>query len=162
MTGFKRLIPIGLALLLAMCSLTSLADERFKDNGDGTVTDSQLNLMWLKTDNQGDIGWLDGLRWVKYNVFYLLPENKYDDWRLPTISELKSLYVDNQTVEGVEADCGMTVRIIPQISLSCGWVWSSESSKISATVFTFREGYQFSDLKMHKKAHRVLAVRDIK
>ncbi len=45
---------------------TTLAGERFTDNGDGTVTDHQLGIMWSKTDNQGDISWKQAERWVKY------------------------------------------------------------------------------------------------
>ena len=139
-----------------------IAEDRFIDNGDGTVTDRVLNLMWSQRDNEADINWIDANRWVKFNFYYLLPGNKYDDWRMPTVNELKSLYVNDESFEGVQTDCGMQVKVRPQFKLTCGWVWSAEGKDISANVFTFRLGYFFSDLKMHQKAHRVLAVRDIK
>ena len=147
--------------MVVFVSANLFAEERFTDNGNGTITDQKLKLMWSKNDNQGDIGWKDGQRWVKYSFYYLLPGNKYDDWRLPTVKELKSLYTDDQNEEVVLTDCGMRVNIVRQIHLSCGWVWSAEEKDISANVFTFRLGYHFSDLKMHNKAHRVLAVRNI-
>lgn len=165
MAGYRRVSnlirSLGMALFI-LCTFSSFADDRFSDNGDGTVTDHQLNLMWSKSDNQGDINWEDAGKWVKFNLFYLLPDAKYDDWRLPTVRELRTLFIDNKELEGKLTDCGMRVKIVPQINLSCGWVWSSEAKDISANVFTYRLGYHFSDLKMHQKAHRVLAVRNIK
>ncbi len=159
MASIKSLVVVSIVFIFSCQSL--FADDRFSDNGDGTITDNKLKLMWSQTDNQGDINWKDGQRWVKFNFYYLLPGNKFDDWRLPTVRELKSLYLDNKSDEGEPTDCGMRVRIIPLIKLSCGWVWSEEEKDISSNVFTFRLGYYFSDLKMHKKAHRVLAVRNI-
>ena len=48
-------------LIIVTCILLigtpALAGDRFTDNGDETVTDHQLGLMWAKTDNQGDINW---------------------------------------------------------------------------------------------------------
>lgn len=165
MKGFsqKPFVCFFCLLILIFVSSTCghlLADERFIDNGDGTVTDKKLHLMWSQQDNGGDINWENAYRWVNYNFYYILPGNRHDDWRVPSIDELKSLYA---TEEGysVESACGMRIKVIPQISLSCGWIWSMENKGISARVFSFRAGIDFSDLKMNKKAHRVLAVRDI-
>jgi len=36
---------------------TVMAENRFTENGNGTVTDHKLELMWSKTDNQADINW---------------------------------------------------------------------------------------------------------
>jgi hypothetical protein len=40
------------------------AENRFIDNGDGTVTDKKSGLMWAKTDNQQDITWKKAQKWV--------------------------------------------------------------------------------------------------
>jgi len=48
-----------ITILLFICSAPALAGDRFIDNGDGTVTDHKLGVMWAKTDNHGDI---DGLK----------------------------------------------------------------------------------------------------
>ena len=60
---------------------------RFTDNGDGTVTDNNTGLMWTKSANFGDPrnwdaagGYCEGL-----------PLAGVNDWRLPALSELKSL-----------------------------------------------------------------------
>ena len=67
--------------------------KRFKDNRDGTVTDSKTDLMWTKNANiPGDImtfyealDYIEGMNEGKY------PNFGYTDWRLPTSSELQSL-----------------------------------------------------------------------
>lgn len=147
-----------LGLMAGFQNLTT--QQRFTDNGDGTVTDHHLQLMWAKRDNLGDINWRQANKWVKY-TFPLMIGSQYDDWRLPTPAELSTLYIKSETGKPVPSDCGVAIKIIPQIIISCGWVWSSEQKDISATVFCFNNGYPFSDLKMRSKAHRVLAVRSL-
>ena len=134
------------------------AQERFIDNADGTVTDTLLNVMWAKTDNQGDINWRQALKWVKYTFPYTLPTS-YDNWRLPTIDELKTLY--DQNIQGYEADCGRKVKIISIIELSCGWIWASEMEFISARLFNFHRGYSCTDRISKYKKFRALAVRNL-
>ncbi len=67
---------------------------RFSDNGDGTVTDTQNGLMWIKTDTMNDLG-----KWVNYidsqDYVRALNEKKfagYEDWRLPCRDELSTFY----------------------------------------------------------------------
>ncbi len=136
------------------------AQDRFVDNHDGTVTDTLLNVMWTKKDNQGDITWRQAQKWVKYTLPYTLPNN-YDNWRLPTIDELKTLYNDNVLYEGYEADCRQKVKIVSVIELSCGWVWALDKISISAWLFNFQRGYSYTDRISKKRAYRVLAVRKL-
>ena len=152
------LTSMGLFLLFSQ----GLAGERFVDNGDGTVTDNILKVMWSKTDNQGDINWKGAERWVKYTFPYSLPGEKREGWRLPTLEELKSLYVPQKDYKGYESDCGQWVRIVPEIHLSCGWAWSSEKRSITARVFNFERGYSYTDRLVKKRAYRALAVRPLK
>jgi hypothetical protein len=66
---------------------------RFKDNGDGTVTDPETGLMWTKDANlPGDtmlfhqaLDYIEEMNEGKY------PNFGYTDWWLPTLSELRSL-----------------------------------------------------------------------
>jgi hypothetical protein len=139
----KRTVRIQsiMTLFLFVSFALSSVGERFSDNGDGTVTDHLLGVMWGKTDNQGDVDWKQAERWAKYTFPFSLPVEKRDHWRLPTLEELRSLYVEDKDYEGYETDCGQRVKIVPQIKLSCGWVWTSERKSITARVFTFRRGY---------------------
>lgn len=149
------LLGIGLLLILP----DAMAGERFFDNGDGTVTDHLLGVMWSKTDNQGDIDWKGAERWVRYTFPYSLHSEKREGWRLPTLQELKSLYVTEKDQGGYESDCGQRVKIVPEIRLSCGWVWSSEKRSITARVFNFQRGYTYTDRMVKKQGYRALAVR---
>ena len=82
---------VATVLLCLVAGLTSAgAGERFSDNGDGTVTDHQLNVMWSQTDNQGDISWKQAEQWVRFTFPHTI-QASYDDWRLPTLEEAMSL-----------------------------------------------------------------------
>lgn len=151
---------LSLLLLSSLLALPyAMAAERFVDNGDGTVTDHKLKLMWSKTDNQGDIDWHQALKWVKY-TFPLTLQKNYDNWRLPTLAELESL-VDKAS--GYETDCHHRVYINPLIRLSCGWIWTSETSTIAPTarIFNFDNIYHYTVRKAHRRGYRALAVRDL-
>ena len=152
---------IGVLLCLALTLGGAVyAGDRFTDNGDGTITDHELGLMWAKSDNQGDISWKEARQWIEFTFPYSIPTN-YDNWRMPTLDELASLYMGKDKQDGYETACGQWVWITPRIRLSCGWVWSSETSAIQAFIYNFNRGYHYSDRMVHKKAYRALAVRNI-
>ena len=148
-------ILIGLAPVIAA--------DRFIDNGDGTVTDQKLGLMWSKTDNQGDINWIQAEKWVLYTFPDTLSK-RYDNWRLPTLAELQSILVENKNAEGYEAECGQWVKTVPEIQLSCGWIWTSETDPVAPTarIFNFDNVYHYTVRKAHKRGYRALPVRDLK
>ena len=150
------------ALLIVLNLLPAAAGERFTDNGDGTVTDHELGLMWSKTDNNGDINWLQAEKWVKY-TFPLTLEKNYDNWRLPTLKELESLEVKDTKDTGYETDCGQRVKVSPQIRLSCGWVWTSEEDARAPTarIFNFDNAYHYTVRKSQNRGYRALPVRDL-
>jgi len=63
--------------------------NRFRDNGDGTVTDLATGLMWEKSDSGYGMTWQEALE-------YAQEKNRqkhlgYSDWRLPNAKELQSL-----------------------------------------------------------------------
>ena len=160
MTGIKTKIIFIMAVWAFFLSAPVLAGDRFTDNGDGTVTDHQLGVMWAKTDNQGNINWNDANQWVEFTFPYTITK-QYDNWRLPTLAELKSLYVPDKAHKGYETDCGQLIKAVPEIKLSCGWVWTSERSAIQAAIFNFNRGYHYMDRIGHYKSYRALPVRDL-
>ena len=164
MSGRLSSVIISIVTIsLFLCSAPSLAGDRFTDNGDGTVTDHKLGVMWAKTDNHGDMDWNQAVKWVKYTFPLTLPK-KYDNWRLPTLKELESLSIKDKKYKGYETDCGQWVKIVPEIKLSCGWVWTSEVDEIAPTarIYNFANVYHYTVRKAHKRAYRVLPVRDLK
>lgn len=162
---FRNLSATLIILIVGvlMCFYPALAGDRFTDNGDGTITDNKLGLMWSKTDNQGDINWIQADKWVKFTFPDTL-EKKYDNWRLPTLAELQSILVENKNTKGYEADCGQWVKTVPEIELSCGWVWTSETDPVAPTarIFNFDNVYHYTVRKAHKRAYRALPVRNLK
>ena len=160
---FRKIVPaVILGMIFCMSACKIWAGQRFIDNGDGTVTDTKLGLMWSQTDNQGDIDWKSAQRWAKYTFPLLVPSEKREGWRLPTLAELQSLYVRDKTFKGYETECGLRVKISPPIRITCGWVWSSERRSITARVYNFQRGYAYTDRMVHKRGFRALAVRPIK
>ena len=62
------------------------ADDRFVDNGDGTITDKYLKIMWQKDQDE---------RKSYSQVMEMLPNCNlagHRDWRLPTMHELSSIF----------------------------------------------------------------------
>ena len=154
------LIILATGILIGWAPL--MAADRFIDNGDGTVTDRKLNLMWSKADNQGDINWIQADKWVRFTFPDTIPK-RFDNWRLPTLAELQSLLVEDKKAKGYETECGQWVKTVPEIKLSCGWVWTSETDPIAPTarIFNFDNVYHYTVRKAHKRGYRALPVRNL-
>ena len=158
MKGIKYISIISAVFVLGLPFLFnrySLAEERFIDNGDGTVTDTKTNLMWAQYDNMGDINWHQAKDYCEHVIL-----SRYEDWRMPTIDELSTLYNPNE--KGYDTVCGDWVRVNPMIQLSCGWVWARDAKAISAYAFNFTRGYRYTDRMVHKRHYRAIPVRTIK
>ena len=150
-----------MVFLIFVCRTPAAAQERFIENGDGTVTDIRAGLMWAQTDNQKDIFWRQAVEWIR-DSFAAGLDQKYENWRLPTVAELQSLYLEDPTYHGYPAACGYTVKMIPQISLSCILVWSSDTALGLPLAFNYYLGNAFTVDLNDNAGCRVLAVRNIK
>ncbi|VGO19988.1 sulfatase-like hydrolase/transferase [Pontiella sulfatireligans] len=60
--------------------------NKFKDNGDRTVTDKATGLTWMKTDSGKGMDWPTALEFAEGFEFA-----GHDDWRLPSAKELQSI-----------------------------------------------------------------------
>ena len=71
----------------------------FIDNGDGTISDTQANLMWKKDDSFKEYGY--GINWFEAQDYCEMLNEKqfagYDDWRLPSGEEAKSVFSFTQS-----------------------------------------------------------------
>ncbi len=79
----------------------------FIDNGDGTVSDTHSSLMWKKDDSYKEHSY--GITWFEaHDYCEMMNEKKfagYDDWRLASTEEAKSLFSfvqSNQDKDGAE------------------------------------------------------------
>ena len=115
--------------------------ERFVDNGDGTITDHEMGLMWKKSDSMIDLK-----KWVNYQdaVDYAreLRENKfagYDDWRLPAKDEMESLY--NESFSQSDK-FGKDIHISDKFTSGCGFsmIAKQVDGRMRTWVLNLREG----------------------
>ena len=71
----------------------------FIDNGDGTISDTQANLMWKKDDSFKGYGY--GINWFEAQDYCEMLNEKqfagYDDWRLPSGEEAKRVFSFTQS-----------------------------------------------------------------
>jgi hypothetical protein len=158
---------LGVLFLLLLGTTTVQAGDRFVDNGNGTVTDTQLKLLWAKKDTGKPISFLEAEKMVNYNFKYTLKlpyevNQKYGYWRLPTLEELRSLLVQNPAFRGKDVACGTRSFIHPVFSTSCVLLWSSDESLGSHMAFNFNNREAFAIEQWDFEDCRVLPVRSLK
>lgn len=115
------------------------ADKRFWDYGDGTILDTQTNLMWMKLDYwQVEKKWVN---WYTANEFAQRMNNKnfagYTDWRLPKAGEARVLYDRRKRNMDKDGDKIFIDTIFPKGS---GWgTWTSEDKGSQAIVVSYKD-----------------------
>ena len=117
--------------------------DRFKDNGDGTVTDSQTGLMWKQDDS-----YLDLKKFISFTMAkkYLAKINEeafagYSDWRMPSKQEEHSLFHQEKD-KVIQDKFEMALYIDPVFTEGCGFdTWTSQTrGRITAYVYSFGSG----------------------
>jgi hypothetical protein len=129
-------------------------DGRFIAYGDGTVLDTQTNLMWAARDNGHNINWLNAKSYCES-----CRVGGYTDWRMPTQSELAGLY---DIVKVYMSDCGREAHLTELIRLTCTAPWASETRGSNAAIFGFDPGNQYWSPQSRDKGTRALPVRSAK
>ncbi len=64
----------------------SLSSDHLENNGNGTITDTNTDLMWQRQDADSDMNWEDAITYCETLSFA-----GCDDWRLPNREELRSI-----------------------------------------------------------------------
>lgn len=115
-------------------------NERFKDNGDGTITDTKINVMWKKTDSfQDNKKWLN---WFKGQDFVEITNLErfagYEDWRFPTEEEAWSLF----DLDKINTDkYGDEIYLDPVFEPgSTGTTWTLAEKDSSALIIQYEDG----------------------
>lgn len=140
-----------------------LTDEkRFIDNGDGTVTDNETQLMWKQTD-----AYQDTSKWTNWfmaeDYIKSLNLNKfagYMNWRMPTLEEAEELYDEDYHIRDMDR---FEICINPAFSPGGGFTtWTSdERPHGTACIFYFRYGHGNLNHKEDITKDTVRAVRAI-
>ena len=116
--------------------------QRFIDNGNGTITDNQLNVMWKKRDSFQDtkkwVNWLKSPDYIKKNN-----EGKfggYDNWRLPNQAEAWSLF---DLTKKNHDKYGDEIYLDPIFEPgSAGVAWTIDAKDSAALVIQYEDGQQ--------------------
>ncbi|MCP4105054.1 MAG: DUF1566 domain-containing protein [Desulfobacteraceae bacterium] len=105
--------------------------NNFRDNGDGTVTDSVTGLMWEKSGSDNYMNYDNARAYIDD-----LNRRKFaghNDWRLPTLEELASL-LENKRID----DC----YIDPVFDCEVFWCWSADKTASGGAWYVdFSSGY---------------------
>ncbi|QPJ65066.1 MAG: DUF1566 domain-containing protein [Candidatus Nitrohelix vancouverensis] len=119
-------------------------DADFIDNGDGTISDPDSGLMWMKQDTWLEKGRL--LTWHESQDYAReINEQKfagYSNWRVPTRTEAKTLFDINASNTDIE---GCEIHLDPLFPSGCGFsTWTSETRGAKAAMgYDLRSDYEF-------------------
>lgn len=136
--------------------------NRFVDNGDGTVSNTEKGLMWTRTDTMNDLG-----KWVSYieSVDYVRELNQkkfagYDDWRLPARDELSTIY--DESFENKDK-FGKIIHINGCFASGGGFSMMAQvvSGKMRTWVFSLRDGQYSQPDGLWTLSEAARAVRSI-
>lgn len=145
-----------------MDSPTDVVSDRFQQGEKGTIIDRSRKLLWIKYDTwQLTSKWMN---WVQVRD-YCEELNKqkfagYNDWRLPTAIEAKSLASKEQTSTDHN---GKPVSHVDVFEPGFGILyWTSDvKNKLQAIRFGFRKGNQMHDDIYRTSSGSTRFVRDI-
>lgn len=126
---------------------------RFIDNGNGTITDNKMNLMWKKTDSFQDTKkWQNWFRGHEYlQIVNLERFGGYEDWRFPWEDEAYSLLELDKTNKDKYGD---DVYLDPIFEPgSAGVTWTEDTKESAALVVQYDDGEkvwpsQYANLNM--------------
>lgn len=145
-----------------MISFGNLASAELVDNNDGTISDTDKGLMWVKDANlakteyywvteNGYMEWSNAKTWVE-NLVYA----GYDDWKLPSNgdcvgyncvdSDMGHLYYTEFGNKAIgEEGWTMEPNVGPFINMQPGYFWTDKPHEEYASVayaFNFMIGHQ--------------------
>lgn len=97
----KTIALLAIMMVAGMIHLNSARAANYVDTGNGTVRDLKSGLIWQQADSYHELK--KGMNWYEA-LEYVASKNSekfagFDDWRLPTLTELKSLYDPSRPIK---------------------------------------------------------------
>ncbi|MCK9196265.1 MAG: caspase family protein [Syntrophales bacterium] len=145
-------------------SVTETGREgRFIAFSDGTVLDTRTKLMWAAKDNGNNVNYYSAKRYCDdYRG------GGYNDWRMPTLDELKTLIDKNKKYQ--ISNYNTNVHLTEFIKVSHYQLWASdppfnwEGVKLNpwGYLIDFEHGWETKSFVNHDDARRALPVRSAK
>jgi len=135
--------------------------QRFNDNGDGTISDKKLNVMWKKDDSFQDLKkWINWFKSQEY--FKKINEESfagYSNWRLPTEDEAWSLF----DLKKINTDkYGDDIYLDPIFGPgSVGVTWTSDTRDSAALIIQYEDGEKIWPSQYANMNMAVRLLRDI-
>ena len=120
-----------------------MAEQRFIDNGNGTVSDSWTKLTWMQEDSYLMLKKFLTHRHAKKLLNKLNTESfgGHNDWRFPNKREAHSLF-DSDKLKSTKDKYQMDIYIDPVFTKGCGYdTWTSHTrGSITAYSYSFSSG----------------------
>jgi len=138
----RKIFLISMLSLFIFCS-TGYAE--LIDNGDGTVTDTKTELVWQKAE-AGLMPWKEAIAYCDTLVLA-----GHSDWRLPDLSELKSLS------DSIDDNPGINKAVFPDMNL--GYYSSTTYSDNTSYAMVVSFGISAPGAADKNRSYYVRAVR---
>ena len=135
--------------------------KRFIDNGNDTITDTQINVMWKKQDSFQELkkwrNWFNSQEYVE--ITNIQKFAGHSDWRLPSGDEAWTLFDLDKTNKDKYGDDIYLDPVFP--AGSAGTTWTSDTKDSSSLVIQFEDGVkvwpsQYANMSMAVRLVRTL------
>ncbi|MBN4078190.1 DUF1566 domain-containing protein [Nitrospina gracilis] len=114
------------------------------DNGDGTITETKSQLMWMKKDSFADLG--KCLNWYESKSYVeILTTGGHTDWRMSLVREYGEIYDNTESnVMAMDHDPDNPLALSDFFADGAAyWYWSSEHGECCARTAYFVTGMAF-------------------
>ncbi|ETR67766.1 MAG: hypothetical protein OMM_11241, partial [Candidatus Magnetoglobus multicellularis str. Araruama] len=116
---------------------SSLCDQSAIDNSNNTITDTTTGLMWQRDPPINEMTWKSAIEYAES-----LSLDDYNDWRLPTITELKTIVDYSESYPSINEDYYNCVST---------FYWSSTSSLV-VTGIAYGVYFYKGNINMNNKS----------
>ena len=97
----RATIILSVIFMVAIINLNFALAAEYVNNNNGTITDKSSNLVWQQADSYHELK--NGINWYQALEYIDVKNSEkfagFDDWRLPTIMELKILYDESRPIK---------------------------------------------------------------